>query len=244
MYRCSVPSDGTIASLHTILMVQVQAGPGPGAGHAMPRDATHARALCHAAAGAGTRPRARRRRRGLCGRCCGWSLPHCRRPRWQAPPPGVLPPLPPPRRPPTSTSPPRAWRSRCLSAPARCCRCARQRRQERAAWAMATAGRSSVGRARRAAQPPVRGIARARQKAGERTTAPARARRTQVALCRGGTSLALPLAPPSLPAVVRAENDVDAGLSRAPTKRSQSPSGRTCARCASASCAPTSLPRC
>ena len=138
----------------------------------------------------------------------------------------------------------RAWRSRCLSAPARCCRCARQRRQERAAWAMATAGRSSVGRARRAAQPPVRGIARARQKAGERTTAPARARRTQVALCRGGTSLALPLAPPSLPAVVRAENDVDAGLSRAPTKRSQSPSGRTCARCASASCAPTSLPRC
>ena len=137
-----------------------------------------------------------------------------------------------------------AWRSRCLSAPARCCRCARQRRQERAAWAMATAGRSSVGRARRAAQPPVRGIARARQKAGERTTAPARARRTQVALCRGGTSLALPLAPPSLPAVVRAENDVDAGLSRAPTKRSQSPSGRTCARCASASCAPTSLPRC
>lgn len=138
----------------------------------------------------------------------------------------------------------RAWRSRCLSAPARSCRCARQRRQERAAWAMATAGRSSVGRARRAAQPPVRGIARARQKAGERTTAPARARRTQVALCRGGTSLALPLAPPSLPAVVRAENDVDAGLSRAPTKRLQSPSGRTCARCASASCAPTSLPRC
>ena len=138
----------------------------------------------------------------------------------------------------------RAWRSRCLSAPARCCRCARQRRQERAAWAMATAGRSSVGRARRAAQPPVRGIARARQKAGERTTAPPRARRRQGALCRGGTSLAPPRAPPALPAVVRAGNDVDAGLSRAPTKRSQSPSGRTCARCASASCAPTSLPRC